>query len=173
MVRVPTHAKSCQPDSAFLWGRYRMHGGQRHEGWLSDTDRVWTNNHIAHYTGLTKPSLVDQLPQRFSFIFLTERMGVCMLNFLQSLKTGAHPVLPSHVNVVVDTPPQRERVNRNLDVRRKNITREFQELWNTEGEVPQRLLQTKQVWESFKERNSLDFMLYDLALKQNCSARLR
>ena len=80
-------------------------------------------------------------------------------------------MLPSHVKVVTDTLPQRERVNNNPDLRSKNITRQFHALWETEGEVPQPLLQTKQVWESFKERNSLDFMLYDLALKQNCTAQ--
>ena len=153
-----------------MWRRYHAHGELPHEGWEVKTDRVWTNNHMAHYTGLRTPALTAKLQQRFSFIFLTERMGFCMLNFFQYLIAEPHSILPAHVKVTTDTLPKRERVNKNTDKRRKNITKQFETVWNMKGAVPPRLVQTKEVWETFKRRNSLDFMLHDLALKHNCSA---
>ena len=124
---------------------------------------------MAHYTGLLTSPLVPKLWQRFSFVFLTERMGVCMAKFFQSVVKGPHPMLPAHVHVDTDTAPTRARVNKNADVRRKNITQQFETVWTAKGNVPQTLFPTKKVWTSFKERNELDLKLYELALNQNCS----
>merc|ERR1712100_766820 len=131
---------------------YRLHGDSPHEGWGAETDRVWTNNHMAQYTGLSTPPLTAKLWQRFSFVFLTERMGFCMLNFLRSLIKGPNSMLPAHVQLVMDTLPKRARVNKNLDVRRKNITQQFETIWTTKGQVPQSLFQINKVWKLFKER---------------------
>ena len=80
-------------------------------------------------------------------------------------------MLPAHVQVAMDAFPKRVRINKNTDSRRKNLTQQFETVWEMEGEVSQPLHQTKKVWELFKERNSLDFTLYELALKYNCSAQ--
>ena len=169
MVSHLIRANMLHSISFHAGARYRLHGESPHEGWTSETDQVWTNNHMARYTGLSTPPLIAKLWQRFSFVFLTEHMGACMLKFFQSLVKGPHPTLPAHVHVATDSAPKRPRVNKNIDSRRKNITRQFESVWRTKGNVPQTLFPTQRVWKLFKERNELDLMLYDLVLKKNCS----